>query len=315
MPLEPLSKKMKLRARFAGWVRFSTAAVVLFPTLIFGNAVQMITLVIRPFSAKVFRKINRFGANTWWGWCVLWAEKLYGTRVEISGDDVPAGENAVLVVNHQEMVDIPVLFSLAWRKKRLGDMKWFVKDIVKYVPGFGWGLAFLDTLFVKRNWTADKNKIAKTFRKVMHHRVPLWLVTFTEGTRLKFNKLKESQQYAMERNLTRLQHVMVPRTKGFVATLEGLRGHVDAVYDITIGYVDGVPNIMHWAKGHVKRAHLHVRRFAISDIPQEKEKLAEWLHERFQEKDRLLEHYYAHGAFPTTGWDAPMATVSTPNSL
>ena len=83
----------------------------------------------------------------------------YGGSAGETGDEVPDRENVILVSNHQEMVDIPVLFSFAYAKRRLGDMKFFAKDIIKYVPGFGWGLLFLDCLFVKRNWTSDKEKI------------------------------------------------------------------------------------------------------------------------------------------------------------
>lgn len=50
----------------------------------------------------------------------------------------------------------------------LGDMKWMVKDIIKYVPGVGWGMLFLDCIFVKRDWTTDKESIRKTFDARWH---------------------------------------------------------------------------------------------------------------------------------------------------
>jgi len=45
-------------------------------------------------------------------------------------------------------------------------------------------------------------------------------------------------------------------------------------------------------------AHLHVRRFPVGDLPAGDEELARWLYLRFQEKDRLLDHFYRHGRFP-----------------
>ncbi len=297
MEIKKLTDPKGLR-KFVHSLRGLFASLILGPTLLFANSVQIASLPVRLFSQRAFRKIMRFGANLWWGWCVLWAEKLHRTKVIISGDDVPERENTIVVANHVEMTDIPVIFSLARRKKRLGDLKWFVKDIVKYVPGAGWGLLFLDCLFVKRDWTADREKINHVFHKILQHRIPLWLISFVEGTRLKPAKLMLSNSYIEKLKLPPLKYVMMPRTKGFVASVQSLRGHIDAVYDLTIGYIDGVPTLWQWIKGSAKRAHLHVRRFAVSELPEDTEALTAWLIERFQEKDRLLEHYYKYGMFP-----------------
>ena len=77
----------------------------------------------------------------------------------ISGDELPQTENAVVIANHQSMTDVQALFLLARKAGRLGDLKWFVKNSLKYVPGIGWGMVFLDCLFVKRDWTADRRRI------------------------------------------------------------------------------------------------------------------------------------------------------------
>ena len=97
------------------------------------------------------QKDHLFTATTvslWWGWCATAAKRINGTEVVFHGDPVPVGENAVVLLNHQEMTDVCVMFALAQAKERLGDLKWFVKDIVKYVvPGVGWGMLFLDCLY------------------------------------------------------------------------------------------------------------------------------------------------------------------------
>jgi hypothetical protein len=80
--------------------------------------------------------------------------------------------------------------------------------------------------------------------------------------------------------------------------VQGLRGHITAIYDLTVGYEEGVPTLWQYVKGLVDRVHLHVRRFPIEELPETDEGLRQWLLERFVEKDRLLEHYYQTGAFP-----------------
>jgi 1-acyl-sn-glycerol-3-phosphate acyltransferase len=237
-------------------------------------------------------------AKTWWGWCALAAEKLYGTTLIMSGDDVPMRENAIVILNHQEMADITVIFSFARAKERVGDLKWFVKDVLKYVPGIGWGMLFLDCPFVKRDWTADRDYIHGVFQNILKNDVPLWLMTFAEGTRVRPEKIARSQEYAEKQGLPRLEHVLLPRTKGFVASVQSLRGHVDAVYDLTIGYVGGVPTLWQWIKGYVRRVHLNVRRYSIDVMPEEGEPLSTWLMDRYQEKDLLLDYFYQNSTFP-----------------
>ncbi len=291
---EPSSFGARLRGRLLGILTF----VLLFPPLLVINLLQTLSVVVLPVSRSTFRRFNRYVANLWWSWCVLAMRRLHGVQVEITGDDVPADEDVVVVCNHQTMSDIPVLFELGWRKGRLGDLKWYVKDVLKYVPGIGWGMLFLDCLFIKRAWTADKSKIRQTFHRIVSDRVAVWIVSFAEGTRFTTAKADRSRAYAEGNDLPILQHVLLPRTKGFVATLEGLGEHADAILDCTIGYHAGVPTLWQWTKGYVPRVSLHVRRFAVRDLPADDAGRAAWLMDRYVEKDQLLAGFEETGRFP-----------------
>ncbi len=314
MPLKPLPEPADRLARLKGFVSGSIASAFLFSTLIGFNVLQTASLLIKIFSPKVFRRVNQWLAKVWWGWCALAAEKVYGITWVMSGDDVPPRENAIVVLNHQEMADITVIFSFARAKQRVGDLKWFVKDILKYVPGVGWGMLFLDCPFIKRDWTADRDYIHRVFRNILEYKVPLWLMTFAEGTRVRPDKIARSREFAQKQGLTPLKHVLIPRTKGFVASVQSLRGHVDAVYDLTIGYVGGVPTLWQWIKGYVREVHLNVQRFAIDEMPEDGKSLSDWLIRRFEEKDRLLDYYYSNKVFPTTA-SARQTTLSQPELL
>ena len=150
MPLAPLPEPDSKLARLKGFVSGSIASAFLFSTLLAFNVLQTASLAIKLFSQKAFRRANRWMAKIWWGWCAIAAEKLYGTTLVMSGDDVPKRENAIVILNHQDMADITVMFSFARAKERVGDLKWFVKDILKYVPGVGWGMLFLDCPFCQK---------------------------------------------------------------------------------------------------------------------------------------------------------------------
>ncbi|MEW6443005.1 MAG: lysophospholipid acyltransferase family protein [bacterium] len=298
MPSPPLVPPSSVKERARGWLLGGPAAALLFSTLIVFNVLQTATLLVKPFSQKAFRRLNRGMARLWWGWCALGAEKIYHVRFVMSGDDVPPEENAIVVLNHQDMADITVMFSFARAKRRVGDLKWFVKDVIKYVPGVGWGMLFLDCLYIKRDWTEDRNLIRKVFEKILKYDVPIWLMLFAEGTRLRPQKLEQSRRYALGQGRAPLRHVLFPRTKGFAATVISLRGHLDAVYDVTIGYPQGVPTLWQWIRGYAREVHVHVRRFGMDRMPGREEDLSEWLVQRFEEKDVLLDGFYRTGSFP-----------------
>ena len=297
MPLKPLLDPKGTFRRVTGTLVGSLSAIFLFSLLIFFNSLQTASLAIKPFSVTAFRSFNRWAADAWWGLCVKTAAWVYGLRIKVSGDEVPMRENAVVISNHQQMPDIPVLLWFAKSKDRLGDLKWFVKDVIKYVPGIGWGMLFLDCPFIKRDWTSDKEYIKKVFERILKGRIPLWLVTFAEGTRFSPAKLKQSQDFAEKNGLFVPRHVLIPRTKGFTATVSELGHHLDAVYDVTIGYIDGVPTLWQWVKGYVREVNLHVRRYPIESLPSGETELSAWLMERFRQKDQLLETYYAEGSW------------------
>jgi 1-acyl-sn-glycerol-3-phosphate acyltransferase len=281
-------------------------AVFLFAALFGLHAVQLLSILLFPFSRRAFRAVNRAMANAWWGLCVQLMERFHKVEVFITGDVVPSREEAVLISNHSSMVDIPAIFSLALRKGRLGDLKWMVKDVLKWVPGIGWGMVFLGCIFLKREWAKDREHVRATFSLLRDESIPSWLICFPEGTRMTPPKLQKSQAYAANAGIRVPNNLMVPRTKGFAASVTGLRGHAAAVYDVTIAYPDGVPGITDLISGTVRSFHLHVRRHPLEVLPDDNEGLSVWLHERFVEKDDLLDAFKAEGRFPGDDVKTPL---------
>lgn len=297
MPQTPMKDPDDLVEKLEALVVAVPVISVLFSTLIGFNVGQLATLMVKPFSRNAFRKLNRWGADTWWGWCASASKALHGSRIQVTGDDLPMRENVVCFSNHQQMADIPFLMMLARSKDRLGDMKWIVKKELKHVPGVGWGMSFLDCVYVDRSWTSDEEHIMNTFATLRDEHVPVWLMIFPEGTRIQAQKIKASQEYARKGGLFEPRHVLLPRTKGFSAAVQGLRGHITAIYDVTIGYKEGVPSLWQFIQGFGDEAHLHVKRFPVDGVPSSTEDLSNWLIERYKEKDALLDRFYAKGSF------------------
>ena len=262
------------------------------------NPIQMLSVGLWPFSPQAFRAVNRWCARTIWGAWVVMGERHNGIEFRLTGDAPRKAENAILIPNHQSMADVMVLLMLGWRSARLGDMKWFVKDPVKYVPGPGWGMRFLDCIFVKRDWSRDEAGIEAKFGRFRREQIPIFLVSFLEGTRKTPRKLERARAFAEARGMPVPKNTLIPRTKGFVATMKGLRDHVDSVLDVTIAYPDGVPSLSDCFARRVARVDVHLRRFAVEDLPTDEAQLGAWALQVFREKDAMLAQHRQDGAFP-----------------
>lgn len=263
-------------------------------TILLLNALQMLTLLIWPVSRPLFRKLNTTLAGTWWWLCVLVIRYVGCVRYVQTGDRPPMAENTIVIANHQNNSDVFALMPFALKQGQLPHLKWFAKMALKWVPGVGWGMQFLDCVFLKRNWYSDVPKIQKTFAVLNDHPIPFWLVTFPEGTRSTPTKLASAREFAKRRGLRPPQHTLIPRTKGFTSAVAGLR-RIDAVYDVTIAYPGMQPGVGRLFSGQMREVHVHVQRFAKSDLPVEESALAQWLMQRFAEKDQRLEKFVAQG--------------------
>lgn len=264
------------------------AVVALIP-LATVNIFQMLSVVLYPFSRPLFFRVNINLAILVWSWWSIMIEKIHGTRITVTGDDLPMGESAVVFANHQCQGDIVMLLSMAKRTGRMGIMRWMVKDEMRFVPFVGWGMLFLDFLFLKRDWAKDRARIQATFARLRERAAPVWLVLFPEGTRRTPTKHTASMAHARKAGFKETPNVMIPRTRGFAASVEGLTGKINAVFRIVIVYPPPrAPSLLELFSGQVSEVKIIVKRHPLSTVPQGEAALGEWLVREFVEIDALV---------------------------
>ncbi|XP_052736278.1 probable 1-acyl-sn-glycerol-3-phosphate acyltransferase 4 isoform X2 [Vigna angularis] len=152
---------------------------------------------------------------------------------------------------------------------------------------------------VERKWEVDEQILHQKLSTLQDPQDPLWLALFPEGTDYTDQKSKNSQKFAAETGLPVLKNVLLPKTKGFHACLEALRGSLDAVYDVTIAYKNQCPSFLDNVFGvDPSEVHLHVRCIPVEEIPASESKASSWLIEKFKMKDQLLSDFKIHGHFP-----------------
>ena len=140
---------------------------------------------------------------------------------------------------------------------------------------------------------------------------PFFFGLFPEGTRITDEKREASWAFSREKNLPLLQHVLLPRTKGFACIADTLRAQIDCVYDMTSAYEGGPAFVQHaLLEGafRTRAVHVHVHRVPVEALPRGEEALKVWLLEQFVMKDRLLQHFKLHNCFPGGRTCRPPAT-------
>ncbi|MBW0488604.1 hypothetical protein O181_028319 [Austropuccinia psidii MF-1] len=263
----------------------------------------IISIIIMPFDTLLAYEINSRIANFLWTRMQYIFEHRHFATITFSGDVIPERENAIVLANHVSYSDFYLINGLAARKKMLPYCRWFAKtSLIWQLPIFGMSMYLIGMVMVTRNWLKDSKSIKAAFRGLKQPKgigKKVWLVSFPEGTRLNKENLQKSQTFAKERSKKTLQNLLSPRTKGFVAAVQELRGsQVTHVYDFTLAYrgpegFGKAPSLITInSTGNLKKLyhfHVHTRRWALNDLPQTDVELGAWLETVWTEKDEILE--------------------------
>lgn len=129
-------------------------------------------------------------------------------------------------------------------------------------------------------------------------RINLQLLLFPEGTRFTAEKQKASVEFARKKGMKELTHHLIPRTKGFIASLPSMHGKVPAIYDIELAFKEDAPNkptITNLLLGKRIEAHIYMNRIPMGDVPKTEAEQDQFLKEMFERKVLWLKH--AHSLF------------------
>ncbi|TKR59516.1 hypothetical protein L596_029176 [Steinernema carpocapsae] len=282
----------------------------------FATAALGIGAVSWVLPAKCFRILDNFLYKTYMRTCLFVFENVSGVEISLYGDigELRKRQESVLVVsNHQSDVDWVVTVMLAARQSPEGGEQMFrvmVKNAIHFVPLFGWYIYQHGCIYVRRFGKFKREPVERQLHYLSNMGEPYWLLIFPEGTRFTKKRpdaIAKSSNICNKVGIPEFKNVLIPKAGGFSLALDGLTndGNLDAIYDVTIGYgqtrQEGrhgrPPNMFEFVCGNpqFQNIHVHVRRFAVSEIPSDPEERKKWLTERYQEKDRMLDDFYAKG--------------------
>ncbi|XP_013106571.2 1-acyl-sn-glycerol-3-phosphate acyltransferase delta [Stomoxys calcitrans] len=283
-----------------------TIAITFFASGLVINAMQLILLLtVKPINKWLFRKLMYYLCYSLYSQLTFVSDWFSNSKINVYMDAEDekkycGKENVLLIMNHSYEIDWLAGWMFTEKVGVLGNCKAYAKKVISYVPVIGWAWKFAEFVFLERSFDKDREIIARQLKEVYAYPDPTWLLLNAEGTRFTEKKHEASVKFAQERGMTVLKHHLIPRTKGFTASLESLRGRCPVVYDINLAFKkDAVnpPTLSTLMSGKPVEGYMFVRRIPLETVPADEEKAAAWLHNLFIEKDRIIESFHTTGSF------------------
>ncbi len=168
----------------------------------------------------------------------------------------------LVVSNHQSWVDIVVL-QLVFNR-RIPFLKFFIKQVLIWVPFLGLAWWAMDMPFMKR-YSRDflarnpemRGRDLEATRKACEHfaLAPTSVMNFLEGTR--FTPAKHASQKSP------YKHLLPPRPGGAAFVVSALGESLHALLDVSIVYVDGIPSMWDLCCRRINRVVVDVRQHEV----------------------------------------------------
>ncbi len=255
---------------------------------------------------------------------------------------------SVFFSNHQTYLDWWLFWQLAYHYNHHGHLRIVLKDSLKGIPIFGWGMSFFEFIFLNRKWSVDEQRLNECLKTVVgiDASLPLWLLIFPEGTILDANTRSISKRYADKMELEfPFKHTIMPKSTGLLHILRKLTQSNSlydpskdfALYDITLAYpvrsssknqcteritfptLDYSLGSVFFQRQGPRKFHLVVRKCdwkSIDGLKSSESAFTEWLRDKFLEKDDMLAQYYdqVHKQMDQ-GTFVPRGSINSPKEL
>ena len=243
-----------------------------------------------------FTKLIIFIGECWIFCNKAWINLLHQPKWKVNGFQKLDSKNWYLVTaNHQSWADIFVLQSIT--NRNIPMLKFFMKDVLKWVPIIGLAWWALDMPFLKR-YTKDQleknpklrgrdiEQMKKSFGR--YSRYPVSIFSFAEGTRFtEDKKLKQKSPY---------QKLLLPKTGGIALALSTMP-YIKSFINFTIKYDSEHRTFWKFLCGKMNDVTVEVE---IIEIPESffgndylndesfRQEIKGWLNQIWLKKDKLL---------------------------
>jgi 1-acyl-sn-glycerol-3-phosphate acyltransferase len=156
-----------------------SAAIWAIRVLIFYIGIAVATILFGASSPLLFLfpdKVRYFIITRWSHFFINWGKNILGLKYRVRGRVPHKKISMVVVSNHQSAWETVFMQTL------LPTQSWILKKELLYIPFFGWGLALLKPVAIKRQKRGAYHQVISQGTARLNE--GRWVVIFPEGTRV-----------------------------------------------------------------------------------------------------------------------------------
>lgn len=282
---------------------------ILFCLLILFSAMLGSFYVLTPLLPLLFlnhslwRKVNDRLIGFWLIMPSGLIEFLFGTRITVTGSKIDHSEPAIIIMNHRTRLDWLFFWNLLIRMDPwlLTSLKISLKGILKYLPGAGWAMGCNMYIFLDRTFINDSRRLESMIDYYANSGYNYQLLLFPEGTDKCPLATERSRIYAQKKGLVHYSHVLHPKTTGFAFIIKRMReaGYIKHIYDVTVAYADSIVQSeldLLRLGACPKNVHFDVRKLDINDLPEQDDRIVNWLIDLWVKKEERLQNFYSQSS-------------------
>jgi 1-acyl-sn-glycerol-3-phosphate acyltransferase len=215
-----------------------------------------------------------------------WLNRVMGIRWNRPLDNLDPQGCYLVLSNHRSWSDIFLVQSVIVRDGPI--LKFLIKQELVWLPIVGLILWAYEFPVLRRATAAgqsdqqrrERDRAAVTHACTVLRSAPAALMNFAEGTRL--TEAKRVQRGG------RFRHLLPPRSGGFTTSCAALSDRLTGIIDLTLVYPQPI-TFWEFLSGKSKRISVDAEMFTPEQLPVTAEGLRDWLTERWEVKDRLLQ--------------------------
>ncbi|KRH92155.1 Lysophosphatidic acid acyltransferase LPAAT, partial [Pseudoloma neurophilia] len=208
--------------------------------------------------------------------------------------EIKQKNRTIIISNHLTNWDWLIILIILKELKMYDHLCVIMKESLKKIPIFGYGMKCFGYIFLKRNWIEDSSTIHSgidDLKKKKNYQI----LIYPEGTFLEEESYKKSIKFAENNNIIvngekfRPKHSLIPRKKGIDEIKDALFDNLEGIIDVTMfitpykRYLTDQYSFFNILFKKVPPPHFY---FIIDEVKDTRS--SDWLFETFYKKEKLL---------------------------
>lgn len=322
MGLRPRPEPTLRRIAYRAWSIF--VCFLLLRILFWYHVMSVFLSALSYLTPVGAHKLERICTEFFWRATAFFV-RLNNVKVTVTGDPL-VPESAVVVCNHQSLVDYFLMVHLAQTTPGLApEVNFFTWYALWRVPSLR---TVLNVALCDENWELSRLLCQTVFQKVVVAEAPQWVVLFPEVNiwtpAAAYLQRLQAQKYYLPYH----DHTLYARYPGLLNAVNtlGSRAHIKFLhmYNVTVLFHGAQPPSLLdlFALAEQITVTIDVRVTPLKSVPQKKAKLEKWLEKTWLEKDKRMATMKRDLGMrrPATRpqnpfWDVPVAKLLPPTRL